>query len=952
MRLLFLLFFLMTASVSWGQSVIITGSVTDAADGAPLVGVSVLAKNANKGVSTDANGRFQILANTDDILVVSYVGYNTRSVNVNGKTSIDIRLEAAASSLNQIVIVGTRGAGRVKTETPVPVDVVDVKQLTIPTARMDLTSIINYAAPSFNYNKQTGSDGADHVDLATLRGLGPDQTLVLVNGKRRHQTAFVAVFGTRGRGNSGTDLNALPASAIDRVEILRDGASAQYGSDAIAGVINLVLKKNIKTLSGSVGWSGYHDPVYNPYFEKDQNQYIHSDSPVDGGTIAADVNYGVPIGKNNGFLNLTLNYSNAAKTYRQVLNVFPDDPEGLPVNSVRRAYGDGSLRTYGAFANAEIPVGTSGTVVYAFGGYNDKFSDAYAYTRNFSARPGRFVTNADGSLIDVPGIIMTSGDGEQFFNPHIQTKVTDGSAAVGVRGSTGSGWTWDLSNSYGVNDFHFFGDKTFNASTGNPDKNHFDDGGFTFSQNTANLNFSKENREVLSGLNLAFGLEYRLENYQLYAGEVDSYKDYGLINSVDSTFDDQGQFVSLDTSYKAGGAQGFPGYQPSDEVDANRSTFGAYADVELDVTDKWLVEGAIRAENYSDFGFTTNFKLATRYKITDNLNIRASGSTGFRAPSLQQINFSSTYTTVQGGNISEVKIAPNYSPITLAAGIEPLKQERSTNASVGFTYRPVSEFSITLDGYMVSIKDRVVLSGQFDASDPDLNPDLVAALNNSNIALAQFFANAVNTTNRGIDMVFDYNKKFDNSSLRLVLAGNLQSMTIDSINVPEKLNKTYIQRKTFLSDREEYFIRASAPPAKFSFNAEYGTGKLTIGARLTYFGGITLLGYGDGYGFDLDPAPGASSLPKVPTDADESVLVEDKYTYGSKFVADLYLGYKIIDGMSLFVGVDNLLNTHPDLGVVDSARYWSFNTETGGPWDAVQMGINGRRLFARLAFNF
>ena len=411
----------------------------------------------------------------------------------------------------------------------------------------------------------------------------------------------------------------------------------------------------------------------------------------------------------------------------------------------------------------------------------------------------------------------------------------------------------------------------------------------------------------------------------MYAGEVASYKNY-------------------DTSgTKASGSQGFPGYQPNDEVKSNRSTGGVYVDAEMDVTKKFLVAAAIRVENYSDFGLTTNFKLSSRYKLTNKLNVRGSVSTGYRAPSLQQINFSSTFTTVQGGKIAEVKIAPNYSPITKAAGIPDLKQEESVNAGLGFTYSPLSNFNITVDGYMVKVKNRVVLSGQFDASDATLDTALTNTLKNLNASLAQFFANAVNTTNTGVDIVMEYRKVTERHTYRAMLAGNIQHMTIDQVNVPTKLNDTEGHRATFLSDREKNFILASAPTTKFALTLEYSLRRLTIGTRATYFGKVTLLGYGDdGLGID----------PRVPTDADANVRVRDEYVYGGKLVNDLYLTYKLHKAITICIGADNILGVHPDLGAVQSAKGWAFNNEPAGPWDAVQMGSNGMRLYARIGFTF
>ena len=903
----------------------VRGRVTDNT-GQGLAGVTIKEKGTTTGAASGIDGTYSLrVSSANAVVVFSYTGFATQEISLGGRTTLDVTLVTDETLLEQIVIVGSRRGNRVQTETPVPVDVINVGQVAPTTARYDVTSMLNYSAPSFNYNKQSGSDGADHIDLATLRGLGPDQTLVLVNGKRRHQTAFVAVFGTRGRGNAGTDLSAIPAQSIDRIEILRDGASAQYGSDAIAGVINIILKKNVRSGSADFGFSGYLDSDYNPAYLKDgakdvygdelKGQYVFEDK-MDGVTYSAAANYGLPLGQKGGFLNLTLNYANAGKTYRQ------DLAGVLPVDIYRRAHGDGSLKTYGGMFNAEIPFKDNDKLtLYTFGGFTRKESDAYAFTRNFSARPERFPTDDNGNPIPVDGITMTTPGGELFYNPHIQTEIQDLSIAAGLRGNFGEDWNWDLSNATGYNDFHFFGDKTFNAGLGFA-QTHFDDGGFNFLQNTTNLNLSRLYPDIMSGFNLAFGAEFRLEKYQLYAGEEASYRNYD--------------------PDKASGAQGFPGYQPSDEADASRSCVGAYADVELDVTDRFLVGGAVRLENYSDFGFTANGKLSARYKITDNFNLRGSASTGFRAPSLQQINFSSTFTTVQGGNIAEVKIAPNNNPITRAAGIPELTEEKSFSASLGFSWRPIREFTITLDAYQVQVKDRVVLSGQFDASDTTLNPALTDELNRLNVSLAQFFANAVNTTNRGIDLVLDYNRRMENRHFRFLVAANIQKMTIDDVNVPTALNDTENHRKTFLSSREQKFILASAPPVKLASTIEYGFGNFTIGTRLNYFGEIVLQGYGES-GLGIDP--------EVPKD-DGSGYVPDEYIYGAKFVPDAYASWRFVKNATLHLGVDNFLNVHPDLGYAPGAPGWAYNTETGGVWDAVQMGGNGMRIFARLGVTF
>lgn len=907
-----LIFLLCPWAFSVIQAQIVSGTVSDP-KGNPLIGATVQIVGTTIGTITNDQGIFSLKASSGSTLQISMVGYQTTTQLIANQNNYNIVLNEDEIMLDQFVVVGSRRPNRLKTETAVPVDVLNLSQTQFPTSKMDITSMLNYAAPSFNYNKQSGSDGADHIDLATLRGLAPDQTLVLINGKRRHQTAFVSVFGTRGRGNSGTDLNAIPASSIDRIEILRDGASAQYGSDAIAGVMNIILKKQINKLSGHLGFATYYDNKYNTILGKDQG-YQEYQGKFDGNVYSVGLNYGIGLGK-NGFLNLSGDYSTLQKTYRQ------DIDKVLPFNIYRRGNGDGSMKGGGIMYNLEIPVNTGNTIqFYSFGGFNSKKSNAYAFTRRFADNPERFPTDSSGNLIQVPSIIKMTSDSQFYYNPKILTNIKDLSATGGIKGTLSNGWDWDLSHTYASNDFHFYGDGTFNASLG-PNQQYFDDGGFKFTQNTSNLNFGKE-LHLLQGFHLAIGAEHRSENYQLYAGEEASYKNYD--------------------ENKPSGAQGFPGYQPSDAIKAKRNMIGGYVEGEFDITNKWLVSTAARFENYSDFGSTLNGKIATRYKISDKVNLRASASTGFRAPSLPQINFSSTFTTVQGGLISEVKIAPNYSPITKAAGIPELKQEKSVNGSLGFNVQLAEGLSISLDGYLVKIKDRVVLSGQFSAQDSSLDLNLLKIMSDLKVGYAQFFANAVNTTNKGVDLVLDYSKLTESGNFRALLAANLQKMTIDKINIPSTLNTNPSNQEYFYSVREQSFLLASAPKTKLALSLEYGKNNWTVGTRLNYFGAIKLYGYGD---FN-------TLLPEVPSDADENVRLPDVYNYSAKFVNDLFFSYKTCKAATLYLGVDNLFNVHPDLGYVKGAAGWAYNNETGGPWDAVQMGGNGRRIFARLGLNF
>ena len=906
----------------------VTVKVKDAKTGDPVTSASVVIKSNNKGASAGNDGVFTLQAKANEVLEITSVGYKPQLLKLTGATEYTVLLEVASLDLGDIVVIGTRGAARVKTESAVPVDVIKINQVGLPTAKMDLTSILNMAAPSFNYNKQSGADGADHLDYGTLRGLGPDQTLVLINGKRRHQTAFVALFGTRGRGASGTDMNAFPESSVDRIEILRDGASAQYGSDAMAGVINIRLRKDVNHWTINTGWAGFYDTKFNALKSEDPSQY-YTGNKVDGSTFTFSANNGIKIGNSGGFANVSFDFLNQGKTFRQAPSNDITKKDGMLLNTGRRAFGDGSVQTDGLMINMELPIKDTKTVFYTFGGYNHKNSDAYAYSRNYSEKPERFPTSSSSTLIFVPDIMHVSSTGEIFYNPHIGTNINDASIALGLKGVTAKNWNWDVSFTDGKNDFQYYGDKTFNASKlGDVTQTRFDDGGFRFRQATLNLDFNRSFQSVLSGLNFAYGAEYRNEKYGINMGEEASYAIYDTVTRFNGK--------SL-----AGGSQGFPGFSPSDTVTAKRSAIAFYADGELNVTSKWLVDGAIRYENYSDFGNVLTYKIATRYKVTSDFNLRGSASTGFRAPSLQQSNFSNTLTSFSGGQLVQSRIARNGSDLANAAGIPALKQETSINGSLGFAWKIPNAFTLTIDGYMVKVKDRVVLSGLFDNT---LSTSFGNLLNSLNVTTAQFFTNAVNTTNYGLDVVLDYSHQLGNGNFKALLAGNIQNVTIDEIHVPALLNDTYIHQKTFFSDREEAFVKASAPKEKIALSLDYTVKKLGFGTHLTYFGKVALLGFGlDGTGIN----------PMVPSDADPNVNVPEIFNYNGKLVTDIYASYKFCKSVSIFIGCDNLLNVHPDFGVNPAAKgYFNGDNESGGPWDSVQMGFNGRKLFTKLAINF
>ncbi len=839
----------------------IKGNVS-AFDGGALPGASVVEKGTTNGSVSDLEGNFSITTkNSPAVLIFTYVGYATQEIEVNVQTTLRVVLEEDSYNLSGVEVVGTRSLGRSATESMSPIDLIDVGAITAANGQLDVNQLLQYTAPSFNSTRQSGADGADHIDPATLRGLGPDQTLVLVNGKRYHQSSLVNIFGTRGRGNTGTDLNTIPAAAIERIEILRDGASAQYGSDAIAGVINIVLKDDVNEFTGNVN-TGAHLAQDN--FDQ---------GSLDGENLQLNGNYGFNIG-DNGFINVTSDYHYRGHTNRaEFTGDFPDNID------VRNQFGDAEVTDFSTWFNMRLPL-SANTHFYAFGGFNNRDVEAYAFTRSpESAR------NIDE--------IYPNG-----FDPIIASVVNDQSVSAGIRGDL-NGWNVDLNNSYGINKLHYYGRNTLNASLGNASPTEFDDGGFSLSQNVTSLDFSKFFTDVLNGLNIAYGAAYRIDNYQIFAGEEASWQNYGAVFISDG-----------DTSTRPGGSQGFPGFQPSDETNEFRTNIGVYFDLEIDLTDQFSVGGAIRFEDYSDFGNTFTGKLAARFAINDDYALRGSFSTGFRAPSLPQIYFSSTYTNVAGGVIVDEVIADNKSVIARELGIPALKEENSVNAGFGITAKPTKSLSITLDAYYVTITDRIVLTDGFGTDDDVIG----STLEELNVGYARFFTNAVDTKTTGLDVIISYKAYLQNSNtLSFTYAGNFNQMEVSEVRTNDLLAG---KEENYFSMREQFFLIASAPPVKMHFNLEYATQKLNINARVNYFGEIHLINYSG-----------------------------NEYIYTAKTTLDASIGYDISSNLHLTVGGANLLNAYPD--PTDP-----YETETGGAYDAVQMGFSGTFLFAKLGFKF
>jgi iron complex outermembrane receptor protein len=844
---------------------IITGVVTDT-DGQPLIGANVREKGATGGAITDIDGGWSLrVSSPDATLTISYIGYLSQEVALNGRTTVDVQL-AEGVNLGEVQVVGTRSLNRTATQTPVAIDIIDIRDVANRVGQLDVNQLLQFAAPSFNANKQSGADGADHIDPATLRGLGPDQTLVLINGKRRHQSSLINIFGTRGRGNTGTDLNAIPVSAIERIEILRDGASAQYGSDAIAGVINIVLKSSVEEFSGNVNVGAYNAKPPSEYDVQRNDSY-------DGQNLQINGNYGARLGS-KGFVNVTLDYLTKDHTNR------PADPNVFDI--YRQQYGDAASDNFSAFFNAGASLGGS-TEFYAFGGFSHRFTDAFAWTRS------------PDSDRNVPAIYP---DG---FNPRITSNIDDQSFSAGVRSKLRQ-WDVDLNNTFGQNRFHYVIDGTLNASLLERSPTRFDAGGHRFAQNTTSLSFTRALPDLLAGANIAFGIEHRIDNYEIFAGEEGSWRNYGIIDTVVD-----GKLTQVDVLGRPAGSQGFPGFQPSNELNEYRTNLGAYFDAEFDLSDRFMVGAALRYEDYSDFGSTLNGKLATRLAITDKVALRGSVSTGFRAPSLAQIYYNTTFTDFVSGTPIDKLIARNNSPITRALGIPALREEKALNASVGLTAR-FGDFTATIDGYYVDIKDRIVLTGAFEDTDPDIGAELRLL----NVGAAQFFTNALDTRTTGLDVILTWAHVYNDHRMRVSFAGNFNQMELGDIKTSDKLQG---KEDIYFGNRERLFLLASAPESKLNLTFDYRYRKLNANLRFVRFGEIVL----EDFLGTLD-------------------------VYEARVTTDLTLGLDLTRNAGLYLGAANLFNVYP--------TQQDTETETGGLWDAVQMGFGGSFYFAKLNFRF
>jgi iron complex outermembrane receptor protein len=767
-------------------------------------------------------------------------------------------VETADSSIEKISVIGSRRLGRTVEDSPVPIDMIGADAIS-STGQTETNMILGSLLPSFNFPQPSLTDGTDHVRPAQLRGLAPDHTLVLVNGKRRHSSALLNLNGSTGRGSSAVDLNAIPANAIERIEVLRDGAAAQYGSDAIAGVINIVLKSASSGGSASVTYGanvttmdGVPD-LKDVAIGEDGNLAFTEGSDrelTDGQTATLRANMGFELGK-DGFINVSAELRDRSLSNRSDYDQRENyarledgslDPRELTYNRYNHTYGNGSVEDVAVFVNAGLTL-TPEAELYAFGSYSTREGEG-----------GGFYRRAQDSR----NIEAIYPDG---FLPTITSDINDYSLAMGIKGDL-SEWYYDASAVYGEDEFKFGVKDSLNTSLGPTSQTVFDAGTLIYDQLTLNVDFSREIdvAGLASGVNIAVGAEYRREGYEIQAGETASYI--------------QGEFDG------AAGSQVFPGFTPESAGSNSRHNISLYTDLEAYITDNWNVTVAARYEDYSDFGDAINAKFATRYTLSDEVAIRASVSTGFRAPSLQQQYFTSIATVFVDDVPTETGTFAPGSDVAKALGSPGLDAEEAVNYGAGVTWSPDSNFSLTVDYYNIKIDDRIVLSNNLSGS------GIEALLVGTGANRARFFLNAIDSKTSGVDIVASYNTDIQNMGEIAFNAGfnyNKNEVT-DVIDPPAILQGQGVEQDNLFSSVELSRFEVSSPKTKLNLSAVWSMDEWRATLRTTR------------YGETQDPSD---------TPALNEVLPE-------KWVTDLDVGYDVTENISLTLGANNLFDVYPD----------------------------------------
>jgi iron complex outermembrane recepter protein len=879
-----------------------SGKVSDES-GAPLVGASIIEKGTSNGTITDNEGAFSFNVNDGAILAISYTGYVSQEVAAGTNLSIVLKEGVDISTLT---VLGSRGKPRTDADRPVPIDIISAKELSA-TGQQDIGQSLHYTAPSFSAVKFGINDLAPLVDPASLRGLSPDQTLVLVNGKRRHKVAFFSNNSGVGKGQLANDINAIPSAAVKRVEILRDGAAAQYGSDAIAGVMNMQL--NDSRTGGSVRtYTGV--TLTAPKFDEFTNkgtvgENIYGDGFVsDGATFSTGVNFGMPWG-DKGFVNTTLTYAHSEPTDRsgtyshsagwytpaQIAAAgFTTDAELIAargLNMDRAILGTAENTNMGIFVNAGNQMNENWDF-YMFGGITQKeviggvFSRSPTYT-------ARAVTQ-----------LLPNG-----YNPEVPSELTDWQISTGVKGTFGDDWKADFSVGYSGNNVDLYARNTVNPSMGVLSPTQFYTGSLNVTQTVINADINK----TFDKTTVAFGVEQRFESFQQSQGQIESY--FPGVDATKPVYDSTGAQIGV-VGFKDVGASGREGFTDRSAGEWYRNNTGIYLEVESDITDAFLLAGAVRYENYSDFGGDFSYKLASRYKVTDKIGLRGSINRSFRAPGLAQYqysNFAQIQFDINGNSIFNPILPLRDQLVQQAFGFSNLNPETSFDIALGVTAQLSTNFTATIDAYQISIDDRIVALGGID-------PDDFSQFNGAGYNGITIFTNALDTKTQGLDIVLNYNKAFtETSKLGVTVAANFNKTTDEGVNLPAALAAYSVDNNDLI-----YLLKGS-PTRKIIGSVNYQMGTISVLLRATNFGEVT--------------------EPEI-KDADGNPQV-----MGAKTVVDLALTGNISEKFSITLGANNLFDVYPDMLSAAQVR-----NEVIYSRRVNQFGTMGRFINLSLDYNF
>ena len=872
--ILFLLLMILVPILTNAQGTL-SGVVTSS--GKPIENASISATKGG-GTVSGKDGKYQLKLSTGSHAVTfSIIGYVSKTISVSitdgQQTMLDVPLDQNTENLEDIVVVGTRSLPRSVVGSPLPIDNVDAATLK-STGQPSFDKTLQFRVPSFNSVNTPVNDATTLLDPYEIRNLGPSRTLILINGKRKNLSSLLYVQFSPGRGETGADLSAIPIDAIKNVEILRDGASAQYGSDAIAGVLNVILKDRYQYSSVTMIGGGT--------------------SKGDGGNYGISFNSGANIGS-KGFLNYSFAFNQQDNANRSGTIDVPTEIAtfgGDPVTDAAiRAYlakypdannqnGTGSTTASKFVYNMGIPVGENGlfysNAAYVFKKVNSNANFRPSYWRideGLLHNPVPGGPDYTGSSYGDPGSQLQNDfqsdkakgvyQGYIGYQPTFEGDLTDYNATFGYKHEV-NGWKQDLSLTLGGNQQLYSVVNTVNRSLLKASPTAFKPGGFGFNNIIGNLDISKS---ITDNFALGFGAEARKETYRIIAGDT--------------------------ASYSGQGANSFPGIRQENSGTFSRYNIGAYFDASLNITNEWLINGTVRGEKYSDFGSAFVYRVSTRVKIIgDNLILRGSASTGFRAPTLHQIYDQSTQASFQGGTIVSEGLFNNISKQAFLLGIPKLKAEKSTNYSVGLGAKLSKNLSVTLDYYDITIKDRVVYSSSISSSDPTTT--LYQILQAANVVSVQFFINGIKTHTSGLDFVANYrNLQLGTGKLGINLAANYTTVNeiVGSPNDPKAISSA---GSTILSTQIKSLLTKSRPKYKGILGLDYKIDKWTFNLTNTLFGPTEFQ--------DLDNGG--------------SIMEHIKQRFTPNVVTDINIGYDVTKKINLSFTVNNLFNVLPKWDLV------------------------------------